>query len=266
MVKVRTKILFAFLVLVLLCSVQAIAAADGDDANLAINDAIDSNVKLGDIALDGSEYLAADDDATPVDNDNPKDVTVFVTWKTLSKDGYVNSTENYTIPYNSSHTITQGKFDGKIVNKSVDYDNKTHVFTHWTDDKGNNVTGDQTFYWAEEDYNVTYEAQYDEFNNCYIEIEFIMKNATGNVTLTESNTIGYKGSWNVNETKFNNKIANYRTYDVGGKSYVFSHWTDVNGTNVTGTQYLPWAEEPYKVTFIANYVKVIIASLKSSLL
>ena len=170
------------------------------------------------------------------------------------KNGDVTVNESNTLSKGDSWTITQGKFDNKIAQyKEFDADGAHYVFNHWEDENGTPVSGSQTFPWAEEDYNVTYTAIYDEYPDITVTVIWNMMNQTGNISSTESNTLSKGTSWTINQTKFDNKIANNKEFDYDGAHYVFSHWVDENGTTVSGSQTFPWAEDDYNVTYTAVY-------------
>lgn len=75
-----------------------------------------------------------------------------------------------------------------------------------------------------------------------------------------SNTLAQGGSWGMGMGKFNNMIANHKTFKMDGYKYTFTHWSGDNGI-VDSTQLLYCTGEDYTVTFYANYDKELLGRL-----
>lgn len=75
-----------------------------------------------------------------------------------------------------------------------------------------------------------------------------------------SNTLAQGGSWGMGMGKFNNMIANHKTFKMDGYKYTFTHWSGDNGV-VDSTQLLYCTGEDYTVTFYANYDKELLGRL-----
>ena len=97
-----------------------------------------------------------------------------------------------------------------------------------------------------------------------VTIKFINK-VTGEEYGSTSNTITGKGSWGITMTKFNNMIANHKTFKMDGYKYTFTHWTGENGI-VEGTQRFYCTGEDYTVIFYANYDKELLGRLTFKLI
>lgn len=75
-----------------------------------------------------------------------------------------------------------------------------------------------------------------------------------------SNTLAQGGSWGMGMGKFNNMIANHKTFKMDGYKYTFTYWSGDNGI-VDSTQLLYCTGEDYTVTFYANYDKELLGRL-----
>ena len=88
---------------------------------------------------------------------------------------------------------------------------------------------------------------------------------TGDEYGSTTNTIKEGGSWGITMTKFNNMIANHKTFKLDGYKYTFTHWTGENGI-VTGSQRFYCTGEDYTVIFYANYDKELLGRLTFKLI
>ena len=75
-----------------------------------------------------------------------------------------------------------------------------------------------------------------------------------------SNTLAQGGSWGMGMAKFNNMIANHKTFKMDGYKYTFTYWSGDNGI-VEGTQHFYCTGEDYTVTFYANYDRELLGRL-----
>lgn len=75
-----------------------------------------------------------------------------------------------------------------------------------------------------------------------------------------SNTLAQGGSWGMGMGKFNNMIANHKTFKMDGYMYTFTYWSGDNGI-VDSTQLLYCTGEDYTVTYYANYDKELLGRL-----
>ena len=75
-----------------------------------------------------------------------------------------------------------------------------------------------------------------------------------------SNTLAQGGSWGMGMGKFNNMIANHKTFKMDGYKYTFTYWSGDNGI-VDSTQLLYCTGEDYTVTYYANYDKELLGRL-----
>ena len=75
-----------------------------------------------------------------------------------------------------------------------------------------------------------------------------------------TNTISKGGSWGIGMAKFNNMIANHKTFKLDGYKFTFTSWSGENGI-VSGTQRFYCTGVNYTVTYYANYDKVLLGRL-----
>lgn len=83
---------------------------------------------------------------------------------------------------------------------------------------------------------------------------------TGEEYGSQTNTISEGGSWGMGMAKFNNMIANHKTFKSDGYKYTFSYWSGENGI-VEDTQRFYCTGEDYTVIFHANYDKELLGRL-----
>ncbi len=79
-----------------------------------------------------------------------------------------------------------------------------------------------------------------------------------------TNTISKGGSWGIGMAKFNNMIANHKTFKLDGYKFTFTSWSGENGI-VSGTQRFYCTGENYTVTYYANYDKELLGRLTFTL-
>ncbi len=99
----------------------------------------------------------------------------------------------------------------------------------------------------------------DENPKSTITVKFVNA-VTGEEYGSLSNTLAQGGSWGMGMGKFNNMIANHKTFKMDGYKYTFTHWSGDNGV-VDSTQLLYCTGEDYTVTFYANYDKELLGRL-----
>lgn len=92
-----------------------------------------------------------------------------------------------------------------------------------------------------------------------ITVKFVNE-VTGEEYGSLSNTLAQGGSWGMGMGKFNNMIANHKTFKMDGYKYTFTHWSGDNGI-VDSTQLLYCTGEDYTVTYYANYDKELLGRL-----
>ena len=99
----------------------------------------------------------------------------------------------------------------------------------------------------------------DENPKSTITVKFVNA-VTGEEYGSLSNTLAQGGSWGIGRGKFNNMIANHKTFKMDGYKYTFTHWSGENGI-VDSTQLLYCTGEDYTVTYYANYDKELLGRL-----
>ena len=182
--------------------------------------------------------------------------TVTVIFNNMSAGGSVSANESNDIYQGNTWTINMTSFDNKIANyRNFTYEGKFYNFSHWIDKDGNEVTEPQTFSWAEENYTVTYTAVYDAYDVSNVTIIFANMSTDGNkISMSESNILGPGVSWTINQTSFDNKIANYRYIeDDNGVRYNFTQWVDEDGNPVTTPITFNWNGKNQTYTYYAQY-------------
>lgn len=92
-----------------------------------------------------------------------------------------------------------------------------------------------------------------------ITVKFV-NTVTGEEYGSLTNTLAQGGSWGMGMGKFNNMIANHKTFKMDGYKYTFTHWSGDNGI-VDSTQLLYCTGEDYTVTYYANYDKELLGRL-----
>lgn len=126
----------------------------------------------------------------------------------------------------------------------------------------NNSTGD-TLKTDEDNGNEIVEIQdakvMNENPKSTITVKFVNA-VTGEEYGSLSNTLAQGGSWGMGMGKFNNMIANHKTFKMDGYKYTFTYWSGDNGI-VDSTQLLYCTGEDYTVTYYANYDKELLGRL-----
>ena len=126
----------------------------------------------------------------------------------------------------------------------------------------NNSTGD-TLKTDEDNGNEIVEIQdakvMNENPKSTITVKFVNA-VTGEEYGSLSNTLAQGGSWGMGMGKFNNMIANHKTFKMDGYKYIFTYWSGDNGI-VDSTQLLYCTGEDYTVTYYANYDKELLGRL-----
>ncbi|MEE1133988.1 MAG: hypothetical protein UHW60_04400 [Methanobrevibacter sp.] len=126
----------------------------------------------------------------------------------------------------------------------------------------NNSTGD-TLKTDEDNGNEIVEIQdakvMNENPKSTITVKFVNA-VTGEEYGSLSNTLAQGGSWGMGMGKFNNMIANHKTFKMDGYKYTFTYWSGDNGI-VDSTQRLYCTGEDYTVTYYANYDKELLGRL-----
>lgn len=111
--------------------------------------------------------------------------------------------------------------------------------------------------------NIDDEEMIKEDQKSSITIRFVNA-VTGEEYGSLTNTIKEGGSWGIGMAKFNNMIANHKTFKLDGYKYTFTSWSGENGI-VDGTQRFYCTGEDYTVTYYANYDKELLGRLTFTL-
>lgn len=99
----------------------------------------------------------------------------------------------------------------------------------------------------------------NENPKCTITVKFVNA-VTGEEYGSLTNTLAQGGSWGMGMGKFNNMIANHKTFKMDGYKYTFTYWSGDNGI-VDSTQLLYCTGDDYTVTYYANYDKELLGRL-----
>ena len=187
----------------------------------------------------------------------PSNVTLY--WIRMSSNGEnVYNDSSNIIAIDGSWTITKGKFDNRIYGfTDFYYDGAHYVFNHWENETGDEVT-EQTMYWTGEDYNRTFTAIYDIYPDCNITVIWNMESSDGPVSTNDSKIVRHPdGTWEVPMSTFDKQLPE-KEFNYTGYHYVFDHWEDEDGQEVTEDQVFEWASANYTVIFNAVYNKTLI--------
>ena len=287
--KLKTRVLFIALIILALVSVSAVAAADVDDVVSVEQDDIDlSEETVSDVGeLNNGEVLSsvASDDTLAADEEetNP-DGSSYVTFnfEVMTPEGpkNVSGTTVQKISKGGSKGVQGGWFATAIKgHTSVSYQGKTYTFDHWENATGTILTGDeagtqysitgnkvypeQRFYANGTNYTVLFKAIYTA--PCLVTVKFNdVKDINGDTVedLDEQNSLSSGVSWTIYYAPFDNKIADYRTYDKDGLHYTFSHWEDEEGNTITEdySKTFTYQPEDYTVNYYAKYDSEVIGN------
>ena len=99
----------------------------------------------------------------------------------------------------------------------------------------------------------------EEGQQSIVTVKFINE-VTGEEYGSQTNTISEGGSWGMGMAKFNNMIANHKTFKLDGYKYTFTHWSGENGI-VEGTQRFYCTGEDYTVAYYAHYDRELLGRL-----
>ena len=187
----------------------------------------------------------------------PSNVTLY--WIRMSSNGEnVYNDSSNIIAIGDSWTITKAKFDNRIDGfTDFYYDGAHYVFNHWENETGDEVT-EQTMYWTGDDYNRTFTAIYDIYPDCNITVVWNMESSDGPVSTNDSKIVRHPdGTWEVPMSTFDKQLPE-KEFNYTGYHYVFDHWEDEDGQEVTENQVFEWASTNYTVIFNAVYEKTLI--------
>ena len=186
----------------------------------------------------------------------PSNVTVV--FNKMSRDGPVSSNISNVIAIEDTWTILQAKFDNQIYGfTDFYYEGAHYVFNHWENETNDEVT-EQTFEWTGEDYTRTMTAIYDIYPDCNITVIWDMESSDGPVSTNDSKIVRHPdGKWNVSLSTFDKQLPE-KEFNYSGYHYVFDHWVDEEGNEVTENPVLPWKEANYTVKYTAVYIKTLI--------
>ena len=284
--KLKTKVLFISLIILALLSIGAVAAAD-DASDEIISQTQDDFDLSEEIVSDDSEVLSsvASDDTLAADEEetNP-DGSSYVTFnfEVMTPEGpkNVSGTTVQKITKGGSKGVQGGWFATAIRGyTSVSYQGKTYTFDHWENATGTILTGDaagtqysitgnnvypkQKFYANGTNYTVLFKAIYTA--PCLVTVKFNdVKDINGDTVedLDEQNSLSSGVSWTIYYAPFDNKIADYRTYDKDGLHYTFSHWEDEEGNTITEDYSKTFTHQPedYTVNYYAKYDSEVIGN------
>ena len=187
----------------------------------------------------------------------PSNVTIFFVRMSSQGENVYNDSSNI-IGIGKTWTITEGKFNNRIYGfTDFYYDGAHYVFNHWENETGDTVT-EQTFVWTGEDYNRTFTAIYDIYPDCNITVIWDMESSDGPVSTNDSKIVRHPdGKWNVSLSTFDKQLPE-KEFNYSGYHYVFDHWVDEEGNEVTENPVLPWKEANYTVKYTAVYIKTLI--------
>ena len=181
------------------------------------------------------------------------DCNITVIWDMMSSDGAVSTNDSKIVRHPGNWTVKMNTFDSQLPEKEFHYNGVYYIFNHWEDEEGNEVTEDQVLPWAEENYTVTYKAIYDEYPDIVVNV--IWDNITtshGNIISGMMRTVRYNTNFTVTMDTFDSKLPE-KEFNYSGSHYVFKHWVDEDGNEVTEDQVFPWQPESYTRTYYAVY-------------
>ena len=99
----------------------------------------------------------------------------------------------------------------------------------------------------------------ENVSNVNVKLE---NDVTGEIYLDTTNAIKEGGSWGIMPKKFENAVANHKTFKKDGYKYTFDKVVNSKGEEITGTQRFYCTGEDYTVVYYALYNKELLGSLK----
>ena len=265
--KLKTRVLFVALIILALVSVSAVAAADVDDVVSADQDEIDLSEETVSDVQSAQETDVLTDDEPAQNPDGSSYITVKFSY--MTEDGpveVVNQSLSKKVAANKNLTITYSNLlNNKPPANRFQYNGLNYNFTQYWE---NSVTGDifkqgrgcdQVFLATGYNYTVVLTAQYETYEDTFVNISYIVKDSSGDdVNITETYNIPYPGSFYevfVSKNNFTNLNKTYKGYTLDGYEYYLDHWEDGDGNVVDSTKSYNhgYTGENYTVTYNAIY-------------
>ena len=265
--KLKTRVLFVALIILALVSVSAVAAADVDDVVSADQDEIDLSEETVSDVQSAQETDVLTDDEPAQNPDGSSYITVKFSY--MTEDGpveVVNQSLSKKVAANKNLTITYSNLlNNKPPANRFQYNGLNYNFTQYWE---NSVTGDifkqgrgcdQVFLATGYNYTVVLTAQYETYEDTFVNISYIVKDSSGDdVNITETYNIPYPGSFYevfVSKNNFTNLNKTYKGYTLDGYEYYLDHWEDGDGNVVDSTKSYNhgYTGENYTVTYKAIY-------------
>jgi len=265
--KLKTRVLFIALIILALVSVSAVAAADVDDVVSADQDEIDLSEETVSDVQSAQETEVLTDDEPAQNPDGSSYITVKFSY--ITEDGpveVVNQSLSKKVAANRNLTISYSNLlNNKPPANRFKYDGLNYNFTQYWE---NSVTGeifkqgrgcDQVFLPTGYNYTVVLTAQYETYEDTFVNISYIVKDSSGDdVNITETYNIPYPGSFYevfVSKNNFTNLNKTYKGYTLDGYEYYLDHWEDGDGNVVDSTKSYNhgYTGENYTVTYKAIY-------------
>jgi hypothetical protein len=267
--KLKTKVLFISLIILALLSIGAVAAADdaSDEIISQTQDDFDLSEETVSDVQSAQETEVLTDDEPAQNPDGSSYITVKFSY--ITEDGpveVVNQSLSKKVAANRNLTISYSNLlNNKPPANRFKYDGLNYNFTlYWK----NSVTGeifkqgrgcDQVFLPTGYNYTVVLTAQYETYEDTFVNISYIVKDSSGDdVNITETYNIPYPGSFYevfVSKNNFTNLNKTYKGYTLDGYEYYLDHWEDGDGNVVDSTKSYNhgYTGENYTVTYKAIY-------------
>ena len=187
--KLKTRVLFVALIILALVSVSAVAAADVDDVVSADQDEIDLSEETVSDVQSAQETDVLTDDEPAQNPDGSSYITVKFSY--MTEDGpveVVNQSLSKKVAANKNLTITYSNLlNNKPPANRFQYNGLNYNFTQYWE---NSVTGDifkqgrgcdQVFLATGYNYTVVLTAQYETYEDTFVNISYIVKDSSGKV-------------------------------------------------------------------------------------
>ena len=267
--KLKTKVLFISLIILALLSIGAVAAADdaSDEIISEPQDNFDLSEETVSDVQSAQETEVLTDDEPAQNPDGSSYITVKFSY--ITEDGpveVVNQSLSKKVAANRNLTISYSNLlNNKPPANRFKYDGLNYNFTQYWE---NSVTGeifkqgrgcDQVFLPTGYNYTVVLTAQYETYEDTFVNISYIVKDSSGDdVNITETYNIPYPGSFYevfVSKNNFTNLNKTYKGYTLDGYEYYLDHWEDGDGNVVDSTKSYNhgYTGENYTVTYKAIY-------------
>lgn len=250
-------------------SIGAVAAADdaSDEIISEPQDNFDLSEETVSDVQSAQETEVLTDDEPAQNPDGSSYITVKFSY--ITEDGpveVVNQSLSKKVAANRNLTISYSNLlNNKPPANRFKYDGLNYNFTtYWK----NSVTGeifkqgrgcDQVFLPTGYNYTVVLTAQYETYDDTFVNISYIVKDSSGDdVNITETYNIPYPGSFYevfVSKNNFTNLNKTYKGYTLDGYEYYLDHWEDGDGNVVDSTKSYNhgYTGENYTVTYKAIY-------------